>query len=67
ATEELKMPVVQNAIMFGAFIGITGLITEESGKSCVKDFVPSKFIDINLKAYEKGLEIGKKLKNESSA
>ncbi|MHA1649098.1 MAG: 2-oxoacid:acceptor oxidoreductase family protein [Candidatus Helarchaeota archaeon] len=67
ATEELKMPVTQNAIMFGAFIGITGLIDEESGRQCVRDFVPSKFIDINLKAYERGLEIGKKLKEEESS
>ncbi|NVM27216.1 MAG: 2-oxoacid:acceptor oxidoreductase family protein [Candidatus Helarchaeota archaeon] len=67
ATEELKMPVTQNSIMFGAFIGITGLITEESGRICVKNFVPSKFIDINLQAFERGLEIGKKLKAETPA
>ncbi|NVM55108.1 MAG: 2-oxoacid:acceptor oxidoreductase family protein [Candidatus Helarchaeota archaeon] len=67
ATEELKMPVAQNSIMFGAFVGITGLITEESGKICVENFVPKKFIDINLKAYEKGLEIGKKLKTETDS
>ncbi len=64
ATEELKMPVTQNAIMFGAFVGLTGLITEDSGAKCVKSFVPSKFIDINIQAYERGLEIGKKLKQE---
>jgi 2-oxoglutarate ferredoxin oxidoreductase subunit gamma len=64
ATEELKMPVTQNSIMFGAFVGITELITEESGRTCVKNFVPSKFIDINLQAFERGLEIGKKLKEE---
>ena len=64
ATEELKMGVTQNAIMFGAFIGLTGLITEESGETCIRNFVPKKFIEINLKAYKRGLEIGKKLKEE---
>ncbi len=64
ATEELKMPVTQNAIMFGAFVGITDLITEEAGRECVKSFVPSKFIDVNIQAYERGLEIGKKLKDQ---
>jgi 2-oxoglutarate ferredoxin oxidoreductase subunit gamma len=66
ATEELKMPVTQNAVMFGAFVGITESITEEAGRSCVQDFVPEKFIDINLRAYDRGLEIGKKLKEEAA-
>jgi len=64
ATEELKMPVTQNAVMFGAFVGITESITEEAGRTCVQDFVPEKFIEINLRAYDRGLEIGKKLKEE---
>ena len=67
ATEELKMPVTQNSIMFGAFIGITGLITEESGKICVENFVPKKFLDVNLKAFARGLEIGNKLKTETES
>ncbi len=67
ATEELNMPVTQNSIMFGAFVGITGLISEDSGRACVKSFVPPKFVDINLEAYERGLKIGKKLKAETPA
>ena len=66
ATEELKMPVIQNAVMFGAFVGITESITEEAGRNCVRSFVPEKFVDINLRAYERGLEIGKKLKADSA-
>ena len=66
AMEELKMPVTQNTVMFGAFVGITESVTEEAGRSCVQDFVPEKFVDINLRAYERGLEIGKKLKDASS-
>ncbi len=66
ATEELKMPVIQNTVMFGAFVGITESITEEAGRSCVQNFVPEKFLDINLRAYERGLEIGKKLKAASA-
>jgi 2-oxoglutarate ferredoxin oxidoreductase subunit gamma len=64
ATEDLNMPVAQNVIMFGAFIGLTNLITEKAGKECVRDFVPSKFVDINFQAYDLGLEIGRKLKAE---
>jgi 2-oxoglutarate ferredoxin oxidoreductase subunit gamma len=66
ATEELKMSVTQNAIMFGAFIGLTNLIDEKSGEECVRNFVPSKFIDINLEAFKRGLEIGRTLKQEDT-
>ncbi|MHA1131097.1 MAG: 2-oxoacid:acceptor oxidoreductase family protein [Candidatus Helarchaeota archaeon] len=67
ATEELKMSVTQNSIMFGAFIGITGIIDKASAEECVRNFVPSKFIEINLDAFRHGLEIGKKLKEEASS
>ncbi|MHA1270633.1 MAG: 2-oxoacid:acceptor oxidoreductase family protein [Candidatus Helarchaeota archaeon] len=67
AREEFNNPVVANVILFGAIIGITGIITEEAGLVTVRDFVPEKFLDLNLKAYKKGIEIGKQLKAEKEA
>jgi 2-oxoglutarate ferredoxin oxidoreductase subunit gamma len=67
AREEFQMPVVSNVILFGAIIGITGIIQEDSGLETVKEFVPEKFRDINVEAYKRGLEMGKKLKAEQEA
>ena len=54
--------IVSNVLLFGAVIGISGIITEKSGLSTVEEFVPKKFLDLNIHAYNKGIEVGKNLK-----
>ena len=67
AREEFGQPVVANVILFGAIVGITDIISEESGLQAVKDFVPEKFLDLNIKAYKRGIEIGRQMKKEKEA
>jgi len=45
--------------MVGAFTAIFGLLTHEAVKQSVLDSVPSRFKELNEKAFEKGLEAGK--------
>jgi len=57
--QELGNKIVTNIIMVGAFTAIFGLLTHEAVKQSVLDSVPSRFKELNEKAFEKGLEAGK--------
>ena len=57
--EELGNKIVTNIVMVGASTSIFGLLDEEAVKKSVLDSVPSRFKELNKKAYEKGLEAGK--------
>ncbi len=62
AKEELNMPVTANVILFGAFVGLTKVISVDAAKETVKEFVPQKFLDINIKAFERGVKLAEELK-----
>ena len=57
--EELGNKIVTNIVMVGASTSIFGLLDEEAVRKSVLDSVPSRFRDLNEKAFEKGLEAGK--------
>ncbi|MBD3230449.1 MAG: hypothetical protein GF329_19875 [Candidatus Lokiarchaeota archaeon] len=61
AREEFQT-VVSNVLLFGAIIGLTDVIKIESGMNTVKEFVPEKFLDLNINAYNRGVELGKSIK-----
>ena len=65
AREEIKNPVTANVIMFGAFTALTGVLDKETALNGVKDFVPKKAIDINVKAFNAGYDYAMKLKESS--
>ncbi|ABR56063.1 2-oxoacid:acceptor oxidoreductase family protein [Methanococcus aeolicus] len=52
--------IVANVVMLGALVSITNTISKESLKNAVFDVVPPKFKELNLKALEKGFELGHK-------
>ncbi|MHA1377612.1 MAG: 2-oxoacid:acceptor oxidoreductase family protein [Candidatus Helarchaeota archaeon] len=58
-------PVVANVIMFGALLGLTDILSKKIGEDAVKGFVPKKAVDLNLKAFERGYQIGKEYKSKS--
>ena len=66
ASEELKMPVTANVILFGAFVGLTEVLAVDAAKETVREFVPSKFLDINLKAFDRGVALAKELKSAAA-
>ena len=57
--EELGNKIVTNIVMVGAFTSIYGLLKPESVKESVIDSVPKRFTELNVKAFERGLEAGK--------
>jgi 2-oxoglutarate ferredoxin oxidoreductase subunit gamma len=57
--EELGNKIVTNIVMVGAFTSISGLLKPDAVKESVIDSVPKRFTELNIKAFEKGLEAGK--------
>ena len=57
--EGLGNKIVTNIVMVGASTSIFGLLDPEAVRKSVIDSVPSRFKELNEKAFEKGLEAGK--------
>jgi len=57
--EGLGNKIVTNIVMVGASTSIFGLLDPEAVRKSVLDSVPSRFKELNEKAFEKGLEAGK--------
>lgn len=61
--EELGKRMVLNIVMVGFFGAISGLLKPESLRDAIADSVPKAFVDLNLKAFDKGYEYGLKALN----
>jgi 2-oxoglutarate ferredoxin oxidoreductase subunit gamma len=66
AKEEFKIPVIANIILLGVFTELTGLISKEAAIETVKKFVPPKTYDINMKAFERGINLAKAEKDKEN-
>ena len=62
--EELGNKIVTNIAMVGAMTGINDLISVEAVKKAVVDSVPKRFVNLNVNAFDKGLEAGKNARPE---
>jgi len=52
-----------NMVMLGAFTNITKLVTREAMEITIRENVPKKTVENNIKAFRKGLELTPKLQN----
>jgi 2-oxoglutarate ferredoxin oxidoreductase subunit gamma len=59
--EQLGKKIVANVVMLGFFTAMTDVVSYEAMKKAVPDSVPEKALELNLKAFDKGYEYGKKL------
>jgi len=59
--EELGKTIVANVVMLGAFASITRLMSAEALKKSLLDNVPKGTEKLNLAAFEKGYDYGKRL------
>ncbi len=59
--EELGKKMVLNVIMTGFLCAITGAVGPEAVRKAVQESVPARFRDLNLQAFDKGLEYGRQL------
>ena len=57
--EELGKKMVQNSVIVGFFTALTQLLGADAVRKAVADSVPSSFRELNLQAFEKGLEHGR--------
>lgn len=62
--EDLGNKIVTNIAMVGAMTGIYDLLPPEAMKMAIMDSVPKRFTDLNINAFEKGLEAGKNARAE---
>lgn len=56
--EELGKRMVLNSVMVGFFTAVTKLLDADAVRKAVADSVPPSSRELNLKAFEKGLEYG---------
>ena len=56
--EELGKRMVLNSVMVGFFTAVTQLLEPDAVRKAVADSVPPHSREVNLKAFEKGLEYG---------
>ncbi len=59
---EIGKPIVFNICMLGAVIGITELVSPESLMKVLENRIPAGFIELNRKALEIGMNLGKNCK-----
>jgi 2-oxoglutarate ferredoxin oxidoreductase subunit gamma len=59
--EQLGRRIVANIVMLGAFVAITRLLDTDAMKEAIKENIPKGTEELNLAAFEKGYEFGKKL------
>lgn len=59
--EELGIRIVANVVMLGAFTAITRAVEKEAMIKAIETNVPKGLEEINLKAFEKGYEYGRRL------
>jgi 2-oxoglutarate ferredoxin oxidoreductase subunit gamma len=64
--EELGKRMVLNSVMVGFFTAITHLLTADAVRKAVADSVPPSFRELNLKAFERGLQYGINLLSEAT-
>ncbi len=59
--EELGKTIVANVIMLGALVAVSGITTPEAFRNALLSNIPKGTEKLNLSAFEKGFEYGKKL------
>jgi len=59
AKQTLKKDIVANIVMLGALVAATQVVSEEALKKAILDSVPKGTEDLNLKAMQLGLTLGK--------
>ena len=57
--QDLGNKIVTNIAMVGAMTGVYDLFDEEAMRKAVLDSVPKRFAELNLNAFQKGLEAGR--------
>ncbi len=64
AKYEIGNVVTMNVLAVGICVGLTHVLDVEAVRETVKEEVPERFLDMNLKAFDMGLEVGERFSRE---
>ena len=56
--EELGNRIIANLVMLGFFTAVTDVVSPEAMKKALPGLVPGRFLDLNIKAFDKGYDYG---------
>lgn len=56
--EEIGNRIYANLVMLGFFAAVTKIVTPEAIKKALPGLVPSRYLDTNIKAFDKGFNYG---------
>jgi 2-oxoglutarate ferredoxin oxidoreductase subunit gamma len=56
--EELGNRIIANLVMLGFFTAVSKIATSEAMKKALPGLVPGRFLDLNIKAFDRGYEYG---------
>lgn len=56
--EELGNRIIANLVMLGFFTAITKIASPEAMKKALPGLVPGRFLDLNIKAFDRGYDYG---------
>ena len=59
--EEMGNRIIANLVMLGFFTSITKAVTPEAMKKALPGLVPKRFLDLNIRAFDRGYNYGKKV------
>jgi len=59
--EELGNRIIANLVMLGFFTAVTKLVSAEAMKKALPGLVPERFLDLNIKAFDKGYDYGEEI------
>lgn len=62
--EELGNRIIANMVMMGFFTAITKAVSPKAMKKALPGLVPDRFLDLNVRAFDKGYDHGEKLLKE---
>jgi 2-oxoglutarate ferredoxin oxidoreductase subunit gamma len=60
--EELGNRIIANLVMLGFFTAVTDVVSPEAMKKALPGLVPGRFLDLNIKAFDKGYDYGIEVK-----
>lgn len=59
--EELGNRIIANLVMLGFVTAVTGIVSPEAMKKALPGLVPDRFLELNLRAFDKGYNYGQQV------
>lgn len=62
--EELGNRIIANLVMLGFFTAVTKVVSQEAMKKALPGLVPRRFLELNIRAFDKGYKYGEEILEE---